>query len=189
MWILAIILICLLHLILQTIVISLALELNKKCRPKNPLILSITEDGMNYIYKIGLPVLGSSDVVLRELHTIIDGVENVVMIEDVLTTFWNLTLAEDSVCEMYLVDIDDAGNRSPDGERFTFTVIDIVPPKAPKAPVIMDVSEVIEDTPVEDTPVEDTPVEDTPVEDTPVEDTPVEDTPVEDTPVEDTPME
>jgi hypothetical protein len=162
MWILLVISICLFYLTLQTLVVFLALKSNETCRPQKPFILSIMEDGMNYIYKIGLPELGANDVILRELHVTIDGVKNTYMIEDVSVGFWNLTLTENSVCEIFVVDIDDAGNRSPEGEKYTFTVLDIVPPKAPKAPVIMEVTEVMEETPVEETPVEETPVEETP---------------------------
>ena len=148
MWILLLIA-CFLHIAVQTILIWAVFRnspyvIEKKValpQPLKPTILSIKEDLMNYIYTIALPALGADDVVSRELHVIIDGVEEIHEITDIHMTEWTLTLAEDTHCLVYITDIDDAGNRSPDGMHLEFTVIDTIPPSAPEAPVIVDVIE------------------------------------------------
>ena len=221
MWILLLIIACILHLIIQIVLIWAVFKIEPETtepepvpapepipvpepipepepeptpepepevvlpQPEQVTILSIMEDqtDMNYIYTLGLPALGANDVVSRELHVIVDGVEEVHEITDLSIMEWKLTLPEDAHCMVYLVDIDDAGNRSPDGTHYEFTVIDVVPPSAPEAPVIVDVIE----APVEDTTddmVEEPIIEDV-VEDTTDDVIVIEDDMVEEPIVED----
>lgn len=122
--------------VLQTYVIWYIFELP---RPKKVTILFIKEGAINnYIYKFGLPALGATDVVKREIHFVIDGVTTMVEWTDVNVMEFEMTFAEDAVVEMFLVDIDDASNRSADGEKLSFVVVDMVAPNAPAAPVILE---------------------------------------------------
>ena len=108
-----------------------------------------------YTYKISLPALGADDVVKREMHVVVDGIETVHEIADIATLEWDLVLEENSNCQIWMVDIDDADNRSADGMTLEFEVLDIVPPTAPQAPTVASV-EVFEETtePVEEEVVE-----------------------------------
>lgn len=104
-----------------------------------------------FLYKLALPAVESHDVVKRELYVLVDGVETVHEISDPKQTHFDLVFEQDQEVSVYLVDIDDAGNRSEGGEILDFTVIDTVPPVAPKAPVVSEVVEYFE--PVVEEPV------------------------------------
>lgn len=127
--------------ILQTIVIWKVYRERPLEAPQKVSIIDIKEDTINtYIYKFGLPALGASDVVKRELHVTQDGTETVYEITDMSATTYEVSLVEDQHVIVFLVDIDDAGNRSPNGMSLEFDVADIVPPNAPDAPTIIDVN-------------------------------------------------
>jgi len=100
---------------------------------------------------------------------------------DTVTTFGGSVVLNGDELE-YTPAIDFVGQ-----DTFEYTIDNLGEPAT--ATVTVDVTEILEPTPVEPTPVEPTPVEPTPVEPTPVEPTPVEPTPVEPTPVEPTPVE
>lgn len=113
--------------------------------PSAPIILSMETLMDKYIYKFGIPAPKSTDVVTRELHIVIDETETMVELGVDVSEF-EYTLDEGSNVSMYLIDIDGAGNRSEQGDVLTFTVLDIVPPEAPAAPVINDISVFTEPT-------------------------------------------
>jgi hypothetical protein len=131
-------------------------------KPQQPTILNITGGLMDkYTYNIGLPELGAHDVVSRELHISVNGEMSMIVIEDIHMTHHELILEENADCHIWVVDIDDAGNRSADGEKLSFIVIDIVPPSSPAAPVIADV--VLYEEPVVEEVVEEEVVVEEPV--------------------------
>ena len=124
---------------------------------------------MKYLYTLALPAPGAADVVRRELHVVVNGEPTVTeLAADVLE--YKLELVEDADVEVYLVDIDDAGNLSDLGELLAFTVIDTVPPPAPGRPEIIGVEEVAE--PVAEEPVVEEPVAEEPVVEEPVAEEP-----------------
>ncbi len=88
-----------------------------------------------YKYTITLPSIKVHDVVQRELHVIVNDVESVDMV-DVNQVVHELIFSENDVVLIYLVDIDDAGNRSTEGAVLDFVVVDRIPPVTPDAPVI-----------------------------------------------------
>ena len=119
-----------------------------------------------FLYKLGLPAVEAHDVVKRELCISINGADPVIHeILDVGLAAYELTFEQDQHVAIFLVDIDDAGNRSANGMVLDFIVIDTVPPPAPAAPVIM---EVIEVAPVAEEPVIEEPVVVDPVAEEPV---------------------
>ena len=123
-----------------------------------------------YKYTFMLPLPGATDVVNREMHVDINGVMDMVEIDPSVTEH-SIDLEEDSNVSIYMIDIDDAGNRSAKGETFSFVVVDMVPPDAPGAVTIKDVVEVQDEVVIEE-PVMDEVVIEEPVMDAPVEDAP-----------------
>lgn len=139
---------------------------SKPCIPKPGLILikSVKEDDMMFKYTFTLPALGAPDVVKRNMHLTVDGVESLIELDPVLTEY-EMVFEQDAIVSMFLVDIDDAGNASANGTVLDFTVIDIVPPAAPDAVIISDVIEIHDEEEPVDEPVEEEPVVDEPVVD------------------------
>lgn len=126
-----------------------------------------------FLYKLGLPAVEAHDVVKRELCVSINGADPVVHeILDVGLAAYELTFEQDQHVAIFLVDIDDAGNRSANGMVLDFVVIDTVPPPAPAAPVIMEVIEVAP-APVVEEPVVEEPVVEEPIVEEPVAEEPV----------------
>jgi len=192
---------CLLHIAIQTILIWYAYKDvppvvrndGGPLKPQKPTILNISGGLMDkYTYKIGLPALGADDVVSRELHVMINGVESMYEIMDVTMTHYELVLEENSDVDIFMIDIDDAGNRSVEGDHLHFVVIDIVPPAAPAAPVIADVvlyeEPVVVEEPVVEEPVVEEPVIEEPVIEEPVAEEPVVEEPVIEEPVVEEPV-
>jgi len=91
-------------------------------------------------YTLSIPAPGAGDVVTRELHVIVDGNETVYTLTPDLRNF-TLDLTEGSNISLWLIDIDNNGNRSDPGETLTFTVVDTIPPPRPQPPVITGVEE------------------------------------------------
>ena len=129
-----------------------------------------------YTYKLSLPALGADDVVSREMHVMIDGIENIHEISDISMTEYDLVLSEGSDCIIWMIDIDDAGNRSKEGEKLIFQVVDIIPPVAPAAPSVAGV--MVYEEPVAEEPVMEEPVMEEPVAEEPVAEEPVAEEPV-----------
>lgn len=131
-----------------------------------------------FLYKLGLPAVEAHDVVKRELCVSINGADPVVHeILDVGLAAYELTFEQDQHVAIFLVDIDDAGNRSANGMVLDFVVIDTVPPPAPSAPVIMEVIEVAP-APVVEEPVVEEPVVEEPIVEEPIVEEPIAEEPV-----------
>jgi hypothetical protein len=97
-----------------------------------------------YKYTITFPSIKAHDVAQRELHVIVNDVESVDMV-DINCVAHELIFSENDVILIYLVDIDDAGNRSTEGAVLDFVVVNRIPPVAPDAPVIGNVIVVVEE--------------------------------------------
>jgi hypothetical protein len=109
-------------------------------QPKRPTILKVSEDLM-LKYTITMPPVGAADVVSREIHTAVGGAEQPTetVAPDVLTYVRRFN--DNDNVETWVVDIDDAGNRSANGVILSFTATDTIPPAAPASPVISDIEE------------------------------------------------
>lgn len=93
-------------------------------------ILREGEDGMlNFV--LNLPPKSASDVVSRELAISINGAEaQLLTLEADAVKTQEFSGADNAVVAGFLVDIDDAGNRSP-AREFTFTLVDTIAPAQP----------------------------------------------------------
>jgi len=138
----------------------------KKCLPSQPhiIILKIEELDMNkYVYTFSVPPAGAPDVIKREFHYMVNGVTGMAELDmDVIS--YEMIFDEDAEVEIYMIDIDDAGNRSLASDTLKFTVVDTIPPPAPAKPDIMDVKEVIVVDPMPEEPVMEEPVDPMPEE-------------------------
>jgi hypothetical protein len=180
--------------VVMSAVTALVLHLSNRSpaaisQPLPVTIFRIEELNMEkFAYTFSLPAPGSADVMTREFHYVVDGVEAFDTL-DVGTTTHRLVFVEGATVDAFLIDIDNAGNRSEPSTSMHFVVVDTVPPKTPASPEVLSVEEVVEEpAPVEPAPeVPAEPAPETPVveEPAPVE-TPVEE-PVAETPVEVTP--
>lgn len=144
---------------------------SRPCRPGPVVILSVKEDEFmtRYVYTFALPAPGAGDVVARELHLKVDGVEELFNIEPSLLEY-KLSFNEDASVEIYLIDIDDADNRSLPSQLLNFVVIDIVPPPAPSMPEIIGVEEEFVEDAVEEPVLEEDTTVDEPMPEDVVED-------------------
>ena len=82
--------------------------------------------------KVGLPPVTDPDVVSREFTVTVGGVEDRRSLTGAArdTTDIEFVWDQNAVVDLSLVDIDDAGNRSP-GSKRQFTVLDTIPPHQP----------------------------------------------------------
>jgi hypothetical protein len=97
---------------------------------------------MALVYTITLPAPGAPDVVSRELHVSLDGGTESVQPLPGNALSATVTVNEGQAVDVYLVDVDDAGNSSPNSPTLTFTASDTIPPPAPTALAIGGVTEV-----------------------------------------------
>jgi len=99
-------------------------------------------------YAVSAAPAVESDVVVRELSVIINGVEQaVVSFPGYTLDLGEVDVPQDADVVLRLVDVDDAGNRSDPAEMY-FTAVDTLPPSVPGG---LNVSLVAERR-VEDTP-------------------------------------
>ena len=122
---------------------------------------------LTYRVSVNAPVDG--DVVSRELTVTVNGVEStVVTTVGTATDLGSVEVPQDALVVLSLVDVDDAGNKSPPA-TVEFTAVDTLAPSQPGGFNVTLVSEkVVVDAPVVDVPVVETPVveESTPETDT-----------------------
>lgn len=91
-------------------------------------------------YKVLLSEPKSPDVVERKLHVEVftDTLEK--RNEDVslpaTAREYELIVDQDDIVDLWLVDIDDAGNESADSDMLSFIAKDTIPPGRPDAPVL-----------------------------------------------------
>jgi len=117
-------------------------ENKKPRRPKKSKIENIEGSDVadQLRYTLAIPAPGAGDVVTRELHVVVDGSETVYTLTSDIRT-WTLDLTEGSSVTIFLIDIDNIGNKSDPGELLTFAVVDTIPPPKPQPPVIIGVEE------------------------------------------------
>jgi len=98
----------------------------------NPLFLVITRKVSRMLqFKLVLPAPTVSDVVSRELSVKVGEAEAVVKTVDAVTTEVDgFEGADNAAVAVSLIDVDDAGNRSPAREQ-TFTLADTIAPPQP----------------------------------------------------------
>lgn len=82
---------------------------------------------------VTLPPVGAADVVSRELHVLVNGNDVSPAPLDVNTPDYTFEVQNNDSLELWLVDIDGAGNRSPESEHLTGTAADTFPPPQPGA--------------------------------------------------------
>jgi len=116
---------------------------NKKPRkPKKTKIEKIEGSDMadQLRYTLAIPEPGAGDVVTRELHVVVDGIDTTYTLTPDVRSF-TVDLVEGTSVSIFLVDVDNIGNRSEPGEALTFTVVDTIPPPKPLPPVVIGVEE------------------------------------------------
>ena len=79
------------------------------------------------VYKLTLPAPGAADVVQRKLTEIVNGASRTFDATDGM----ELKFQDDAEVELFLVDVDDAGNASAESPHLKFTVRDTLAPPAP----------------------------------------------------------
>ena len=82
---------------------------------------------------VTLPPVGAADVTSRELHVLVNGVDVSPAPFDTATPDYTFEVQHNDSMELFLVDIDGAGNRSPESEHLVGTANDTFPPPAPGA--------------------------------------------------------
>ena len=114
---------------------------------------------LTYRVSVNAPVDG--DVVSRELTVTVNGVEStVVTTAGAATDLGSVDVPQDALVVLSLVDVDDAGNKSPPA-TVEFTAVDTLAPAQPGGFNVALVGEkVVVDVPVVETPVVDVPVVD-----------------------------
>lgn len=109
-------------------------------QPKRPTILKVSEVLM-LKYTIKMPPVGAADIVSREIHTSVGGAEQAVETVAADAVSYVRRFNDGDNVETWVVDIDDAGNRSANGTILSFVATDTIPPAAPAAPSIDDITE------------------------------------------------
>lgn len=84
-------------------------------------------------YKATFPPTTANDVVTREVTMTINGGTPDVSTYPVTTGEFNFFAPDNATVSLFLVDIDDAGNRSQPSPSTEFTATDTLPPPAPGA--------------------------------------------------------
>lgn len=82
---------------------------------------------------VTLPPPGATDVASRELHIVSNGSDISPSPLSPETLDYTFDVTHGSQLELWLVDIDSAGNRSPESEHLTGQALDTFPPPQPGA--------------------------------------------------------
>jgi hypothetical protein len=129
---------------------------------KPGIVFPVFKDGENNMLKfyLSLPAKGAPDVVSRELLVSIAGAEPALyVLQGDAAQSPEFAGSDNASVVGNLVDVDDAGNRSPASE-FEFVLVDTIPPATPGAVGLVVTEEVADPTPEPEAPVEPaTPVE------------------------------
>jgi hypothetical protein len=81
---------------------------------------------------INLPAPGASDVANREFHVKKNGADDPVQSLAGTSTSAQFDCDHGTSCEVWLIDVDAAGNRSPESNHLSFTAQDTFPPPGPR---------------------------------------------------------
>lgn len=110
---------------------DLALEEAKPLRPKGFLVTLIGENEMALVYSVAVDAQGSPDVVKRVMTVKVGDAEPTNSEFPAGTSdLGTITVPQDSVVKISVVDVDDAGLSSSPLEM-EFTAVDMIPPVAP----------------------------------------------------------
>lgn len=103
---------------------------------------------MGLIYNAFLPSISDSDVVVRKLKLVVNGVETVLSVDPSVTVLELPPIKDNSSVEISISDVDDAGNQSEYSVPLTFTALDTIVPAVPGAVNVKIVKEVADEVEV-----------------------------------------
>lgn len=125
-------------------IFELLRALTRPFRPQNPRVTPVGENHMSdtLIYSVALdPLPSPTDVVTRRYTATVNGEERGPVEVPFDGAFPNLEVPQDANVKLVFVDVDDAGNASPE-VTMEFVAVDQIAPAAPAGVSIQPVGEV-----------------------------------------------
>lgn len=92
------------------------------------------------VHVVTLPEMQSTDVVVREVHIVINGVERIVKQSPDIKDC-SISAKHGDQVSVFVVDIDDAKNASKPSESLDWLVVDNIAPRTPGKPVMFSIEE------------------------------------------------
>lgn len=105
-------------------------------RPFPPSAALVREEKSMLVYAVTLPPATAPDVVSYELTQVIDGGAPVVLAVKLGDPKPEIKVADGAKVSLTVIEVDDAGNKSPASPAFEFTAADTIAPGAPDAPSV-----------------------------------------------------